>query len=58
MIKLVHLRLGLPHAAPAQLYGVDRCTVSASVRGIRPLLAALRKPGTERVRGAAPLRPS
>ncbi|MCG7210204.1 transposase family protein [Streptomyces arenae] len=54
----MHLRLGLPHAAPAQLYGVDRCTVSASVRGIRPLLAALRKPGTERVRGAAPLRPS
>ncbi|MET8454581.1 transposase family protein [Streptomyces sp. NPDC005209] len=40
LITLVHLRLGLPHAALAQLYGVDRSTVSAAVREIRPLLAA------------------
>ncbi|WP_406310724.1 transposase family protein [Streptomyces sp. NBC_00623] len=29
---LVHLRLGLPHAALAELYGVDRSTVSAAIR--------------------------
>ncbi|GGV22576.1 hypothetical protein GCM10010260_73640 [Streptomyces filipinensis] len=27
LVTLVHLRLGLPHAALAQLYGVDRSTV-------------------------------
>lgn len=37
---LVHLRLGLPHAALAELYGVDRSTVSAAIREVRPLLAA------------------
>ncbi|MGW3174662.1 helix-turn-helix domain-containing protein [Streptomyces sp. NPDC001153] len=36
----MHLRLGLPHAALAQIYGVDRSTVSAAVREVRPLLAA------------------
>ncbi|MEU8693095.1 transposase family protein [Streptomyces sp. NPDC048665] len=40
LVTLVHLRLGLPHAALAQLYGVDRSTVSAAVREVRPLLAA------------------
>ena len=33
-------RLGLPHAALAELYGVDRSTVSAAIRQVRPLLAA------------------
>ncbi|MFE5113451.1 transposase family protein [Streptomyces sp. NPDC056663] len=37
---LVHLRLGLPHAALAELYGVDPSTVSAAIREVRPLLAA------------------
>ncbi|MER5917900.1 transposase family protein, partial [Streptomyces sp. NPDC001982] len=37
---LVHLRLGLPHAALAELYGVDRSTVTRAVHEIRPLLAA------------------
>ncbi|RPE47093.1 DDE superfamily endonuclease [Streptomyces sp. Ag109_O5-1] len=40
LVTLVHLRLGLAHAALAQLYGVDRSTVSAAVREVRPLLAA------------------
>ncbi|MFF1834778.1 transposase family protein [Streptomyces sp. NPDC058231] len=40
LVTLVHLRLGLPHAALAELYGVDRSTVSGSVREVRPLLAA------------------
>ncbi|MFI0141939.1 transposase family protein [Streptomyces luteogriseus] len=40
LVTLVHLRLGLPHAALAQLYSVDRSTVSSAVREIRPLLAA------------------
>ncbi|MEL5953555.1 transposase family protein [Streptomyces sp. CLV115] len=37
---LVHLRLGLPHAALAELHGADRSTVSAAIREVRPLLAA------------------
>ncbi|MFE7186145.1 helix-turn-helix domain-containing protein [Streptomyces erythrochromogenes] len=37
---LVHLRLGLPHAALAELYRVGRSPVSASIREVRPLLAA------------------
>ncbi|MGW8480035.1 transposase family protein [Streptomyces sp. NPDC055898] len=37
---LAHLRLGLPHAALAELYGVDRSTVSAAIRETSPLLAA------------------
>lgn len=40
LITLVHLRLGLPHAALAQLYGVDRSTVSGAIREVRRLLAA------------------
>jgi hypothetical protein len=40
LVTLVHLRLGLPHAALAELYEVDRSTVSAAVREVRPLLAA------------------
>jgi hypothetical protein len=40
LVTLVHLRLGLPHAALAQLSGVDRSTVSAAVREVRPSLTA------------------
>jgi hypothetical protein len=40
IVTLVHLRLQLPHAALAELYGVDRSTVTRAVREIRPLLAA------------------
>ncbi|ROQ59591.1 DDE superfamily endonuclease [Streptomyces sp. 840.1] len=39
LVTLVHLRLGLPHAALAELYEVDRSTVSAAVRQVRLLLA-------------------
>jgi DDE superfamily endonuclease len=39
-VTLVHLRLGLPHAALAELYGVGRSTVSNAVREVRALLAA------------------
>lgn len=40
LVTLVVLRLALPHAALAVLYGVDRSTVSRAVREVRPLLAA------------------
>jgi len=40
LVTLVHLRLGLPHAALAELYAVDRSTVSGAIREVRPLLAA------------------
>ncbi|MGH3193382.1 MAG: transposase family protein [Streptosporangiaceae bacterium] len=40
IVTLVHLRLQLPHAALAALYGVHRCTVTRAVHEIRPLLAA------------------
>ncbi|MET9135006.1 transposase family protein [Streptomyces antibioticus] len=40
LVTLVHLRLGLPHAALAELYRVDRSTVSGAIREVRPLLAA------------------
>ncbi len=40
LVTLVHLRLGLPHAALAELYGVDRSTVSGAIREVRPLLAS------------------
>lgn len=40
LVTLVVLRLGLPHTALAQMYGVDRSTVSGAVREIRTLLAA------------------
>jgi hypothetical protein len=39
IVTLVCLRLQLPHAVPAALYGVDRSTVTRAVREIRPLLA-------------------
>lgn len=39
LVTLVHLRLGLPHATLAELYGVDRSTVSNAVREVRALLA-------------------
>jgi hypothetical protein len=37
---LVHLRFQLPHAALAELYRVDRSTVTRAVHEVRPLLAA------------------
>ncbi|MFE1787848.1 transposase family protein [Streptomyces sp. NPDC059525] len=40
LVTLVHLRLGLRHAALAQLYGVDRSTVSGAIGEVRPMLAA------------------
>jgi hypothetical protein len=40
LVTLVHLRLGLPHAALAELFRVDRSTVSGAIREVRPLLAA------------------
>ncbi|MEU9137536.1 transposase family protein [Streptomyces sp. NPDC048404] len=39
LVTLVHLRLGIPHAARAELYGVDRSTVSGAIREVRPLPA-------------------
>lgn len=40
LVTPAHPRLGLPHAALAELYRVDRSAVSAAVREVRPLLAA------------------
>ncbi|MGW4519330.1 transposase family protein, partial [Streptomyces sp. NPDC004393] len=40
LVTLVKLRHDLPDAALAELYGVDRSTISGAVRQIRPLLAA------------------
>jgi hypothetical protein len=40
IVTLVHLRFQLPHAALAELYRVDRSTISRAVGEIRPLLAA------------------
>ncbi|MFD5029168.1 transposase family protein [Streptomyces sp. NPDC058405] len=40
IVTLVVLRLQLPHAALAVLYGVDRSTITRAVHEIRPLLAA------------------
>jgi hypothetical protein len=39
LLTLAWLRLALPHEALGLLYGVDRSTVSAAIRQIRPLLA-------------------
>src|SRR5690606_37290547 len=39
LVTLAWLRLGIPHAALAAMYGVDRSTISGAVRQIRPLLA-------------------
>lgn len=40
LATLVRLRLGLPHAAPAELFEVDRSTISTAIREVTPLLAA------------------
>jgi hypothetical protein len=40
IVALVHLRFQLPHAALAELYRVDRSTVTRAVREVRPLPAA------------------
>ncbi|MFF7167124.1 transposase family protein [Streptomyces sp. NPDC008086] len=40
LLTLVHLRHQLPHEVLAELFGVDRSTVSAAIRQVRPLLAA------------------
>jgi hypothetical protein len=40
IVTLIYLRFQLPHAALAELYGVDRSTVTRAVREVRPLLAA------------------
>jgi hypothetical protein len=40
IVTLVTLRFQLPHAALAELYRVDRSTLTRAVREIRPLLAA------------------
>ena len=40
IVTLVALRFQLPHAALAELYRVDRSTVTRAIREIRPLLAA------------------
>lgn len=39
LATLAWLRLALPHQAIALLFGVDRSTISAAIRQIRPLLA-------------------
>jgi hypothetical protein len=39
LVTLAVLRLQVPHAALAQMYGVHRSTVTRAVREIRPLLA-------------------
>ncbi len=40
IVTLAYLRFQLPHAALAELYRVDRSTVSRAIGEIRPLLAA------------------
>ncbi len=40
IVTLVVLRFQLPHAALAELYQMDRSTVTRAVREVRPLLAA------------------
>ncbi|MGI5397179.1 transposase family protein [Streptomyces sp. CA-251251] len=40
LLTLVQLRHQLPHEALAELFAVDRSTVSAAIRQVRPLLAA------------------
>ena len=39
LVTLAVLRLQIPHAALAAMYGVDRSTVTRAVREVRPLLA-------------------
>ncbi|GAA2971997.1 transposase family protein [Streptomyces enissocaesilis] len=40
LVTLVHLRHQLPHEVLAELFEVDRSTVSEAIRQLRPLLAA------------------
>ncbi|WP_459181236.1 helix-turn-helix domain-containing protein [Streptomyces sp.] len=40
LVTPVHLRTGLPHAAPAELYPTARSTISRAIGEIRPLPAA------------------
>ena len=40
LVTLVHLRHQLPHAVLAELFAMDRSTVSEAIRQVRPLLAA------------------
>lgn len=40
LVTLVHLRHQLPHAVLAELFAVDRSTVSEAIRQVRPLLGA------------------
>ncbi|MGX5207787.1 transposase family protein [Streptomyces violaceus] len=40
LVTLLHLRLPLPHAVLADLFEVDRSTVSEAMRQVRPLLTA------------------
>jgi hypothetical protein len=40
LVTLIHLRHGLPHVVLAEFFNVDRSTVSAAIRQVRPLLAA------------------
>ncbi|MFE9259152.1 transposase family protein [Streptomyces sp. NPDC006879] len=39
LVTLVHLRTQLPHAALAELYGLERSTITRAIGEIRPLLA-------------------
>jgi hypothetical protein len=39
LVTLAVLRLQIPHAALAVMYGVDRSTITRAVRQVRPLLA-------------------
>lgn len=45
LVTLVHLRTQLPHAALAELYGLERSTITRAIGEIRPLLAELPGPG-------------
>ncbi|MFE6760249.1 transposase family protein [Streptomyces sp. NPDC057684] len=40
LLAPVHLRRQLPHEVLAELYGVDRSTVSTAIRQVQPLLTA------------------
>ncbi|MDT0456441.1 transposase family protein [Streptomyces sp. DSM 41527] len=40
LVTLVHLRTQLPHAALAELYSLERSTITRAISEIRPLLAA------------------
>lgn len=44
VVTLVYLRLQLPHAALAELYGMERSTITRAIGEIRPLLAPVRVP--------------